>query len=1055
MILSKKSVLSVSLFVLILWGVVLSTFANPPTSPYGVSQNIVDPACAPNSLNCYVASLSIGDTIGNSPDANGILYVDSSGDLTTDPLFTREDNNTYIAKEIETTAITNMDVVTGTLVYAADVVGAFQVGETITGGTSGATAVIDYIVSENSEDYLYLSNISGPFQALETVTGNTSFATGTYALAFPAGQFAVSDTFFAFNLDNQQVVGQGTITDITVDGYSVALSSGTISENDLIFDDLQNITKLDTIRSINATLGPGPTITTSIQSGDSIVSDLLPGGYQGTGMFYQDSTRLAGFYVGNDYFGNDFTFNQTALDLDANVGISIAAGYSDINGDPFYQIYYNDPNNSGFGFFGFSPTAVRLEHGEEIRLYAPQIRVGTGDGFGSGYYLPVSDGSNGQVLTTDGSGNVTWENGGGGGSLIGSTNTLGTESWLGYGVGGNNASSAGTVFNGYQAGYDATNAHYSIFQGYLAGTSATNADNSVFLGQYAGYQATDADYSNFFGQNAGYAATYAFNSNFFGVSAGAYASNAQQSNFFGANAGSNATDANYSNFFGQNAGSGATTAPNSNFFGTSAGSGATNATHSNFFGYYAGQGATDAVKSTFIGEYAGASATNAWSSVFVGDSAGRNSSEANRSNFFGSAAGWNATNAQLSNFFGGAAGMDATDAANSNFFGYSSGLSAISASNSNFFGNAAGYNATNASASNFFGLAAGQYATDASSSNFFGYQAGYSATSATNANFFGQSAGMNAVNASYSNFFGAFAGGSAMNASNSIFIGRQAGFSDSVDNTGNIDDFSILIGKSTSTGGYSNSIAIGGSATNTASNQFMIGSLTRPIDTLVLTGSGGNTCVLDVTVASPSCSSDETLKTNITDLSTETLDKLLKVKTVSYDWKNYPKKGSQIGFLAQDLEKYFPEVVSVAPNGFKTVSYGGMTPILVEALREMNLKVTNITMPADASSIVEKIVAKLVKADRVETKELCVDDVCVTRDQFLRILESSGQTPTATLPPSTDPDPTPSPDPLTCVDPQVLNEEGDTCIDPVTETPPAETPTPEPPPAEEPTAPTE
>jgi len=399
------------------------------------------------------------------------------------------------------------------------------------------------------------------------------------------------------------------------------------------------------------------------------------------------------------------------------------------------------------------------------------------------------------------------------------------------------------------------------------------------------------------------------------------------------------------------------------------------------------------------------------------------------------------------------AGYQATNATNSNFFGSGAGSGATSAANSNFFGTNAGNGATDASGSTFIGYYSGYGAINAYNSNFIGRNSGDGAVSAHYSNFIGEQAGQTADYARYSNFLGFRAGNSATNARNSIFIGTDAGLNDTVNNTAS--DYSILIGDQTSTGGFENSIALGAYATNTSSNQFMIGSTTRPIDTLVLTGSGGNTCVLDVTVASPSCSSDETLKTNITDLSTETLDKLLKVKTVSYDWKNYPKKGSQIGFLAQDLEKYFPEVVSVAPNGFKTVSYGGMTPILVEALREMNLKVTNITMPADASSIVEKIVAKLVKADRVETKELCVDDVCVTRDQFLRILESSGQTPTATLPPSTDPDPTPSPDPLTCVDPQVLNEEGDTCIDPVTETPPAETPTPEPPPAEEPTAPTE
>jgi hypothetical protein len=168
---------------------------------------------------------------------------------------------------------------------------------------------------------------------------------------------------------------------------------------------------------------------------------------------------------------------------------------------------------------------------------------------------------------------------------------------------------------------------------------------------------------------------------------------------------------------------------------------------------------------------------------------------------------------------------------------------------------------------------AGNSATNASDSNFFGQSAGYGATGAYQSNFFGPSAGQNATNASYSNFLGQNAGYGANNASNSIFIGKSAGNSDLVNNTGSLNDFSILIGPNTSTGnngsgvGYSNSIALGGYATNTASNQFMIGSSTRPINQIVMVASGGTTCATDIN--GTACSSDERLKTNITDLTTE------------------------------------------------------------------------------------------------------------------------------------------------------------------------------------------
>jgi hypothetical protein len=35
------------------------------------------------------------------------------------------------------------------------------------------------------------------------------------------------------------------------------------------------------------------------------------------------------------------------------------------------------------------------------------------------------------------------------------------------------------------------------------------------------------------------------------------------------------------------------------------------------------------------------------------------------------------------------------------------------------------------------------------------------------------------------------------------------------------------------------------------------------------------------------------------------------------------------------------------------------------------------------------LVTKIIKSEKVETKELCVDDVCVTRDQFRAMVQQS------------------------------------------------------------------
>lgn len=64
-----------------------------------------------------------------------------------------------------------------TLNYDNEASGPFQEGETITGGTSGATGVITHLVDNGTSGTFYLSNVTGTFQDNEQVTGGTSSAT--------------------------------------------------------------------------------------------------------------------------------------------------------------------------------------------------------------------------------------------------------------------------------------------------------------------------------------------------------------------------------------------------------------------------------------------------------------------------------------------------------------------------------------------------------------------------------------------------------------------------------------------------------------------------------------------------------------------------------------------------------------------------------------------------------------------------------------------------------------------------------------------------------------
>lgn len=84
--------------------------------------------------------------------------------------------------------------------------------------------------------------------------------------------------------------------------------------------------------------------------------------------------------------------------------------------------------------------------------------------------------------------------------------------------------------------------------------------------------------------------------------------------------------------------------------------------------------------------------------------------------------------------------------------------------------------------------------------------------------------------------------------------------------------------------------------------------------------------------------SDSRLKQNITSLG-NTLEQVASLRAVRYDLKSEsvsaPGKGRHIGFIAQEIEKPFPEVVVTDANGMRAVSYDKLTPILVEAVKEL------------------------------------------------------------------------------------------------------------------------
>ncbi|WP_298543347.1 tail fiber domain-containing protein [uncultured Aquimarina sp.] len=85
--------------------------------------------------------------------------------------------------------------------------------------------------------------------------------------------------------------------------------------------------------------------------------------------------------------------------------------------------------------------------------------------------------------------------------------------------------------------------------------------------------------------------------------------------------------------------------------------------------------------------------------------------------------------------------------------------------------------------------------------------------------------------------------------------------------------------------------------------------------------------------------SDRRYKKNIETLS-NSLDKILKTEGVQYEMRKDEfsdmkfADGPQYGVIAQEIEKIFPNLVTTNDNGYKSVNYTGLIPVLVEALKE-------------------------------------------------------------------------------------------------------------------------
>ncbi|SHJ30795.1 DNA-binding beta-propeller fold protein YncE [Hymenobacter daecheongensis DSM 21074] len=116
---------------------------------------------------------------------------------------------------------------------------------------------------------------------------------------------------------------------------------------------------------------------------------------------------------------------------------------------------------------------------------------------------------------------------------------------------------------------------------------------------------------------------------------------------------------------------------------------------------------------------------------------------------------------------------------------------------------------------------------------------------------------------------------------------------------------------------------------------------------------------------------------------------VLALRGVRYEWNALGVRhggtagAGQVGLLAQEVEKIYPELVSTDKDGYKAVNYAQLTPVLIEALKEQQQQIEALK----ARAATAEAAAAQATADHA--------DLLTMKAQLARLL---GEQPTATAP---------------------------------------------------------
>lgn len=352
-------------------------------------------------------------------------------------------------------------------------------------------------------------------------------------------------------------------------------------------------------------------------------------------------------------------------------------------------------------------------------------------------------------------------------------------------------------------------------------------------------------------------------------------------------------------------------------------------------------------ENVFIGETAGENNSTGKKNVFIGLKAGNSNGSGINNTYIGERAGENTSSGNYNSFFGSEAGKNTSQGTSNLFLGRASGFTNNNGNFNVFVGNLCGQNNTSGEKNTFLGLSAGSGNTTGDLNVCIGYEAG----SSGNHN---QRLFIDNTNTSTPLIYGQF-DNDKLTINGKLGIGTQSGINDEikvVDVDFDGDVFTRLIaGAGQVIIGYNPSAQGIIGTTSNHNFGFRTNNMTRM--TILNTGNVGigtisptqklhvvgNICY---TGTSSACS-DKRYKKDIQKIP-YALDKVLSLNGVYYYWKKdeYPNQAftedRQIGVIAQELEELFPEMVMTDQEGYKSVDYARLTPVLIESIKTLHAK---------------------------------------------------------------------------------------------------------------------